>query len=114
MGAHAVPGRDKLFVNRPCALLGTSARMGGTIQALLAFRRSLQLNVVLSMPQPEVFVIGTRARFDATETLTGADAKAFVARFIRAFAEWSSHFGPARRGRRPALPLKTGGPARTA
>lgn len=114
VGAHAVPGRDKLFVDKPCALFGASAGMGGTIRAQLAFRQSLQLNAALAMPQPEMFVAGARAKFDAAGDLTDADTRAFLARFMRAFADWIGRFGPAGAVRRPAMPVESGGPAKTA
>ena len=112
-GARAVPGRDKLFVDKPCGLFGASPGMGGTIRAQLAFRQSLQLNGALAMPQPEMFVAGAKAKFDAAGNLTDADTRAFLARFLRAFVDWVGRFSPAATGREPPMPVESGGPAKT-
>ena len=113
VGDRAVPGRKRNpFQDKPCGLFGASAGMGGTIRAQLALRQSLQLNAALTMPQPEVFVGDARAKFGPDGTLTDADTRERLGRYMDAFAAWVRRVGPAESRPRPAPPPESGGPAR--
>ena len=114
VGERAVPGRKRNpFQDKPCGLFGASVGMGGTIRAQLALRQSLQLNAALTMPQPEVFVAGARAKFGPDGALTDADTREHLGRYMGAFAAWVRRVGPAAEDRpRPAPPPESGGPAR--
>lgn len=109
----APPPRNP-FQDKPCALLGASVGLGGTIRAQLALRHSLQGNGALAMPQPEVFVTFARDKFDGMGSLTDPATREFVARFMAAFAAWIARVGPAAEGReRPPPARESGGPQRS-
>lgn len=94
--AHQAPPAGAIYTippspltNKPAAIMGASAGIGGTIRSQLALRQSLQLNSGLPMPQPEVFVTFAFAKFDpATGDLRDEDTKAYVHALLEAFVPW--------------------------
>ncbi|MCW8086207.1 NADPH-dependent FMN reductase [Sabulicella glaciei] len=76
------------FAGKPCAMMGASGGMGGTIRAQLQLRQSLQLLGALTMPGPEVFVTQANGRFDADGNLTDAPTRAAVEKLMAAFGQW--------------------------
>ena len=75
--------------NKPAAIMGASAGIGGTIRSQLALRQSLQLNMGLAMPQPEVFVTFAFTKFNpATGDLRDEETGAYVRGLLDAFVPW--------------------------
>jgi chromate reductase len=101
------------FQDKPCALLGASVGLGGTIRAQLALRQSLQGNGALAMPQPEVFVTFARDKFDGMGSLTDDATRAFLGRFMAAFGAWVARVIPAEERERPPPARESGGPLRS-
>ncbi|WP_207537710.1 NADPH-dependent FMN reductase [Sabulicella rubraurantiaca] len=76
------------FKDKPCAMMGASGGMGGTIRSQLQLRQSIQLLGALTMPGPEVFVAQANSRFDAEGKLTDAPTRAAVEKLMAAFGQW--------------------------
>lgn len=103
------PGPRNAFLDKPCAIIGASPGMGGTIRAQLQLRQSLQLNRALVMPGPELFVAGAREKFDAQGNLTDRTSRDLLAQVLAAFAEWVRRTAPQGTAR-PPIPQEAGGP----
>jgi chromate reductase len=106
------PGPRNAFFEKPCAMLGASGGMGGTIRAQLALRQSLAgLQAIVLPGGADVFVAGARDKFDGDGHLTDIATRELVARLMTAFASWIDRVTPAMRGLRlPAGPETAGGP----
>jgi chromate reductase, NAD(P)H dehydrogenase (quinone) len=89
-GIYAVP-RSPL-TGKPCAMMGASAGIGGTIRAQLQLRQALQINSGLPLAQPEVFVtFDYSGKFDvSTGDLLDAQTKGFVDALMKSFVPWIS------------------------
>lgn len=110
-GGPAVPGRLRNpFFDKPCAMLGASVGMAGTVRAQLQLRQSLQLNGALTMPGPEVFCSFARDKFDAAGKLTDAGTEAMVTKLMAAFADWARRMKPQHATVADAPPREAGGP----
>lgn len=100
IGGHTAPegeSRRNPFADRPCAIIGASAGMGGTIRGQLALRQSLQACGALTMPGPEAFVAQARNRTDANGDLTDESSRQAIQRVLAAFAAWIERQAAARR-----------------
>ena len=100
------PGPRNAFFEKPCALLGASPGMGGTIRAQLALRQSLVGCQALVLPGGvDVYSSFAREKFDGDGNLTDAATREAVRKLIAAFVSWIERIGPAAR----ALKLPAGG-----
>ena len=100
------PGPRNAFFEKPCAMLGASSGMGGTIRAQLALRQSAAMGCRPSYCRAAPTSMSpARAKFDGDGNLTDAATTELVAKLMAAFASWIDRVGPATRG----LKLPVGG-----
>ncbi|WP_420392256.1 NADPH-dependent FMN reductase [Acuticoccus sp.] len=99
------------FMDKPCAMLGASLGLGGTIRAQLQLRQSLQLNGALTMPGPEVFCTYASTKFDGDARLTDDPTRKAVRALMAAFVDWIVRMAPERSPQSEHPPLQAGGPA---
>lgn len=87
------PYGKSVWSGKPAAVLGVSPGQIGAFGANHHLRQSL---VFLDMPvlqQPEAYVGGADKLFDASRKLTNDTTRAFLTKFITAFATWIERTG---------------------
>jgi len=98
---HGVPGVTKNAIDwasrppspsalagRPVAILGASPGMTGTARCQSQLRQAFEGINAYCMPQPEVLVSQAHQKFDAEGRLTDEKTRAFLGKFLDAFAGW--------------------------
>jgi chromate reductase len=82
-GGAASPMRGK-----PCAVMGTSPGISGTMRMQYHLRQILVFTDSPVMPQPEVIIPRNADRFDINGNLTDSSTRELVANQLGAFATW--------------------------
>lgn len=110
-GQLARPGPRNPLGNKPCAIVGATPGMGGTIRGQSALRMALHGLGALSMPAPDVYVSGAAGKFDGDGDLLDQPTQDLLATYLRSFAAWVVRVTPAAAGvPRSPLPQEAGGP----
>jgi chromate reductase len=102
---HGVPGVLKNTIDwlsrppdasalrgKPAALMGASPGMVGTARAQSQLRQAFAFTDTRAMNQPEILVARAHEKFDGSGALTDATTRAFLAKFLGAFADWLERF----------------------
>jgi len=87
------PGKSVL-TGKPTAILGVSPGVLGTARAQAHLRTALEFNAAPVMPSPQVFIGQARDKFDADGRLTDEKTRAFLSKFLDAYAVWVRRFAP--------------------
>ncbi len=87
------PGKSVL-TGKPTAILGVSPGVLGTARAQAHLRTALEFNAAPVMPSPQVFIGQARDKFDAEGRLTDDKTRAFLGKFLDAYAVWVRRFPP--------------------
>lgn len=104
------PGPRNAFFEKPCAMMGASPGLGGTIRAQLALRQSLYGLQSLVLPGgADVLVTAAAQKFDGDGNLTDEATRALIRKLMASFASWIDRVGPAMRGLRLAAGGETAG-----
>ena len=82
------PYGQSVWNGKPGAVVSVSLGAVGGFGANHHLRQSLVFLNVPAMAQPEAYIGGAAALFDAAGTLTNDGTKGFLTKFIEAFAAW--------------------------
>jgi chromate reductase, NAD(P)H dehydrogenase (quinone) len=82
------PYGKSVWSGKPGAIVSVSPGALGAFGANHHLRQSLVFLDVPAMQQPEAYVGGAAAMFDEAGTLTNETTRAFLTKFITAFAAW--------------------------
>jgi chromate reductase, NAD(P)H dehydrogenase (quinone) len=106
------PGPRNAFFEKPCAMLGATSGMAGTIRAQLSLRQSLTGLQAMVLPGgADVFVAFAGQKFDGDGNLTDDATREMVRKLMAAFASWIDRVAPATRGLNlPSAGESAGGP----
>jgi len=74
-----------VFVGKPAAIIGVSGGLLGTARGQYPLRQTLGVLSVQLLGQPEVFIGGGGAKFDADGTLTDQGTLDFLAKMVNNF-----------------------------
>ncbi|MGH8801513.1 MAG: NADPH-dependent FMN reductase [Casimicrobiaceae bacterium] len=88
------PGGKSVWSGKPCAVVSVSP---GAIGAFGANHHIRQSFVFLDMPvmqQPEAYIGNAASLFDAQGQLVNDSTRAFLTRYMAAFAAWCETIGP--------------------
>ena len=88
------PGKSVL-TGKPIAVLGASPGVLGTARAQVHLRAAFEFNAAPVMPSPQVFIGQARDKFDADGRLTDEKTRAFLRKFLEAYAVWVRRFAAA-------------------
>ncbi len=88
------PYGKSAWSGKPGAVISVSPGAMGAFGANYAVRQSLVFLDVPAMPQPEAYIGGAAALFDEKGALTNDSTKAFLLKFLQAFAEWIERNAP--------------------
>ena len=104
---HGVPGVLKNTVDwlsrppeasalrgKPAAIMGASPGMVGTARGQSQLRQAFEFTDTHAMNQPEILVARAHEKFDQNGALTDQATRAFLAKFLAAFATWVARFAP--------------------
>ena len=86
------PYGQNVFDGKPSAVLSVGMGATGGFGANHHLRQSLVFLNVPTMAQPEAYIGGASALFDANGDLNSKDTKTFVTLFMKAFAAWIEKF----------------------
>lgn len=86
------PPRDAVLGGKPVALIGASPGITGTARGQSQLRQAFEFTNSYCMPQPELLVFKAHEKFDAAGTLTDEATRAYLAKFLVAFAAWVRRF----------------------
>ena len=82
------PRSDSVWSGKPCAVISVSPGAIGGFGANHHLRQSLVFVNMPTMQQPEAYVGGADKLFDAQGALTNDATRAFMQKFMDAFAAW--------------------------
>jgi chromate reductase len=82
------PYGKSVWTGKPGAIVSVSPGALGAFGANHHLRQSLVFLDVPAMQQPEAYIGGAAAMFDEAGTLTNETTKAFLTKFMTAFAAW--------------------------
>jgi chromate reductase len=82
------PYGDSAWDGKPGAIVSVAPGGLGAFGANHHLRQSLVFLNVPAMPQPEAYISNAGKLFDETGALTDADTRAFLQKFMTAFAAW--------------------------
>lgn len=86
------PPRDAALSGKPVALIGASPGMTGTARGQSQLRQAFEFTNSYCMPQPELLVFRAHEKFDADGNLTDEATRAYLGKFLAAFALWVQRF----------------------
>ena len=86
------PYGHSVWSGKPCAVVSASPGATGGFGANHHLRQSLVFLDVPAMQQPEAYIGGAAARFNAAGELADDSNRAFFKAFIDAFAIWTDRF----------------------
>jgi chromate reductase len=97
--SHAIPGALKnaldwlhgepgLLIDKPAAILSTAPGSLGGIRAQYELRMILQAMGAATLAKPEVYVAGSRTKFDASGTLTDENARKSLRTLMQSLEAW--------------------------
>lgn len=86
------PPRDAVLSGKPVALIGASPGMTGTARGQSQLRQAFEFTNSYCMPQPELLVFRAHEKFDADGNLTDEATRAYLGKFLAAFALWVQRF----------------------
>jgi chromate reductase len=86
------PPRASSLNGKPAAIMGATPGMGGTARGQTQLRQAFVFTNTYAMTQPEVLVAKANDKFDASGALTDEPTRAFLGKFLAAFAEWVERF----------------------
>lgn len=78
------PANASVLNKKPCAILGASTGIMGTVRGQLAIRQALMFTETYVLLKPEVLIGKAAEKFDAELRLTDEPTRAFVAKLIAA------------------------------
>jgi chromate reductase len=84
----ARPYGQSNWINKPAAIVGTSAGQIGTAIAQTHLRSITLTQGVIVMPRPEIYFIYKEGVFDADHNVTDPQAKQVLQGFVEAFSGW--------------------------
>lgn len=87
---------DQPFDGKPIAIMGVSPSRLGAARAQYHLRQVFVFLNGLVLNKPEVMVANAHDLFDETGELTDATTREFIAKLVRALAEWTSKLGNTR------------------
>ena len=79
-----------VLIGKPAAVVTQSPAPLGPTLSNHAIRQALVFLNMPVMPQPEVYLSGTRGLFDAEGAIANPDVDALLTKFMAAFAQWVS------------------------
>jgi chromate reductase len=82
------PKAESAWNGKPCAIVSVSPGAIGAFGANHHLRQSLVFLNMPSMQQPEAYIGGADKLFDAQGNLTNDSTRAFMDKFLAAFATW--------------------------
>ncbi len=82
------PPSPSALLGKPVAILGASPGMTGTARSQSQLRQAFEATGSYCLPQPEVLVFQAHTKFDPEGRLTDEKTRAFLAKFLAAFAAW--------------------------
>jgi chromate reductase len=82
------PRGDSVWSGKPCAIISVSPGAIGGFGANHHLRQSLVFLDMPAMQQPEAYIGGADKLFDAQGALTNDSTRAFMQKFLDAFAAW--------------------------
>ena len=82
------PKAESAWNGKPCAIVSVSPGAIGAFGANHHLRQSLVFLNMPSMQQPEAYIGGADKLFDAQGNLTSDSTRAFMDKFLAAFATW--------------------------
>ena len=82
------PAVGSVLYRKPAAIMGASPGVVGTARAQSQLRQAFLFTNTYTMMQPEMLVGRAREKFDAAGRLTDEPTRAFLAKFLQAFAAW--------------------------
>lgn len=86
------PPRDAVLSGKPVALIGASPGMTGTARGQSQMRQAFEFTNSYCMPQPELLVFRAHEKFDEEGKLTDDVTRAYLGKFLAAFALWVERF----------------------
>jgi chromate reductase len=89
------PYGHSAWAGKPAAIVSSSPGAMGGFGANHHLRQSLVFLDMPAMQQPEAYVGGVDKLFDADGEITNASTRAFLERFLQAFAAWVERFAHA-------------------
>lgn len=81
-------GTESPLRGKPCAVMGTSTGIGGTMRMQHHLRQILVFSDSPVLTQPEVILPKATERFDESQHLTDAGSRELIAKQLAAFAGW--------------------------
>jgi chromate reductase len=85
------PKGESAWSGKPCAIVSVSPGAIGAFGANHHLRQSLVFLDMPAMQQPEAYIGGADKLFDAQGSLTSDSTRAFMSKFLAAFAKWIDH-----------------------
>ncbi len=86
------PPRDAVLSGKPVALIGASPGMTGTARGQSQLRQAFEFTNSYCMPQPELLVFRAHEKFDERGDLSDDATRAYLGKFLAAFALWVERF----------------------
>jgi chromate reductase len=86
------PAGKNVLGGKPIAIVGATPGALGTARAQAQLRAAFEYNAAPVMPSPQVFVSQARDKFDADGRLTDERTRAFLRKFLEAYAVWVRRF----------------------
>jgi chromate reductase len=86
------PPKSAPLDRKPIGILGASPGVTGTARAQSQLRQSFVFTNSYCMPQPEILVYRAHEKFDAEGRLTDDRTREYLAKYMRALAEWARRF----------------------
>lgn len=81
-------GAESPLRGKPCAVMGTSPGISGTMRMQHHLRQILVFTDSPVLTQPEVILPNAKTRFDESQKLTDEGSRELVAKQLTAFARW--------------------------
>jgi chromate reductase len=88
------PPGHSVLTGKPSAVLGVTPGQLGTARAQGQLRAALEFSTAPVMPGPQVFIGRAREKFDAEGRLTDEKTRAYLAKYLAAFASWVNRNTP--------------------
>jgi len=88
------PAGRSVFESRPAAVVSVTPHKLGGFGANHALRQTFVFLNMLVMQQPEAYISGAGELFDAQGRLKSDETRAFLAKFMQAFARWIAKAQP--------------------
>ena len=83
------PAYKSPLVAKPCAVLGASGGLGGTVRAQMDVRRVLEACLARVLPYPDVAVRSAGQRFDEQGRLTDEETRKIVRGLVVGLRDWT-------------------------